>query len=181
MTNQLLHFSSWMSTEHLKLNMAHQKLFHFYLQKCSFTSFPVSLCPIPSYLVGASQKSWHHLFFVCLIMSLYIQSSRSTSKTYTKPATSFHDHPSPQHLHLPSKLLEEFPGWSPLIFLWLPYNLFITQQLETTFLKCKLSNIAVLLDCSFSSHSQWSLNTSSWLTQPVDLVPPASPPSTYNT
>ena len=29
--NQLLRFSSWISNQHLKLNMAHQKLFHFYL------------------------------------------------------------------------------------------------------------------------------------------------------
>lgn len=65
----------------------------------------------PNYLVGANQKSWHYLLFVYFITSpLYIQSSRSTSKTYTRPATSFHGHLSPQHLHLLSKLLEEFPG-----------------------------------------------------------------------
>ena len=48
--NQLLCFSFWVSNQHLKLNMAHQKLFHFYLQKCSFISFPVSLRPTPQLL-----------------------------------------------------------------------------------------------------------------------------------
>lgn len=84
--NQLLRFSAWVSNQHLKLNMAHQKLFHFYLQKCSFTSFPFSLCPTrhllswsqPEILALSSFCLFHHFSSLHPVQQAYLQNTHQT-------------------------------------------------------------------------------------------------------
>ena len=132
--NQLLRFSSWMSNQHLKLNMAHQKLFHFYLQNCSFTSFPVSLCPTPQLLSWSQPEILalssfclsHHFSSLYPVQQVYLQNIHQTCHFFPwSPQSTAHSSP--------VQTTGRISWLISLLFLWLPYNLFIIQQLETTF------------------------------------------------